>query len=82
VERGTNRRHLLRCLDMQGADRTFEVKGLTPHQEYGFRLRAVNMAGQSEWGPVAIYRTSAAPPGKPEAVEAYSQVRHAHCVHP
>lgn len=50
------------------------MKNLVPNQEYGFRLRAANAAGQSEWGPVVIYRTSPAPPGRPEAVEVFSQV--------
>jgi len=57
----------------EGPDLSFEVKGLRPFTEYGFRLCASNSAGKGAWGPVAICRTDPGPPGAPDHPEAVTQ---------
>ncbi|XP_063699052.1 fibronectin type-III domain-containing protein 3A isoform X2 [Culicoides brevitarsis] len=53
------------CVAYQGAQKSTEVKNLTPFTYYYFRLCASNSAGTSPYSPVAKQQTPAAPPGIP-----------------
>lgn len=58
----------------QGPATSFEVKGLLPFREYGFRLRACNSAGQGEWSPAYVCQTAPAAPDKPQGLVVSHQV--------
>lgn len=47
-----------------GFKNVYTLEGLIPATEYVFRVKACSDVGRSSWSEVAVYATSAAPPGR------------------
>ena len=56
---------------MEGqADSRMAPAGLDPFTEYGFKVRATNAAGHSDWSSMSCLRTASGPPTAPSNLHA------------